>query len=82
MTNSPHRSGSPHDENPWQAAGLVLGLGAELAVCVGLGWWLGTMYDDHNGTDYGYLVGVIVGLISGIGSAITLMRKYTRKRRT
>src|SRR5690606_16854334 len=41
----------PIDENPWATAGMVLGLGAELAVCVGLGWWLGTVYDDRNGTE-------------------------------
>ena len=81
MTDSPHRSQPPQDENPWKTAGLVMGLGVELAVCVGLGWWLGAVYDDRNGTEYGYLVGVIVGLIAGIGSAITLIRKYTGERR-
>lgn len=72
----------PQDENPWATAGLVMGLGVELAACVGLGWWLGTVYDERNGTESGYLVGVIVGLVAGIGSAIALVRKYTEKRRT
>jgi len=81
MTDSPHHSEPPQDENPWKTAGLVMGLGVELAACVGLGWWLGTLYDDRNGTGFGYLIGVIVGLVAGIGSAITLVRKFTGKRR-
>lgn len=80
--NEARQSKPPTDENPWATAGLVMGLGVELAVCVGLGWWLGTVYDERNGTGYGYLTGVIVGLVAGIGSAIALVRKYTEKRRT
>jgi ATP synthase protein I len=82
MTDSPRQSKLPKDENPWKTAGLVMGLGVELAVCVGLGWWLGTVYDDWNGTHYGYLTGVVIGLIAGIGSAIGLIRKYTGERRS
>ncbi|BBI36233.1 AtpZ/AtpI family protein [Cohnella abietis] len=74
MANSPQRT--PQDDNPWRAAGLVMAIGAELAILIGLGWWLGVMYDDSNGTEYGYLTGFIVGLIAGIGSAVGLIRKY------
>lgn len=81
MADSPRQSKPPQDVNPWKTAGLVMGLGVELAVCVGLGWWLGIVYDDRNGTDYGYLTGVIVGLIAGIGSAVALIRKFTGERR-
>jgi hypothetical protein len=81
MTDSPRQSKPPQDENPWKTAGLVMGLGVELAVCIGLGWWLGTVYDNRNGTHYGYLTGVVVGLVAGIGSAIGLIRKYTGERR-
>jgi hypothetical protein len=81
MADSPGQSKPPQDENPWKTAGLVMGLGVQLAVCVGLGWWLGTVYDDRNGTDYGYLTGVVVGLVAGIGSAVALIRKYTGERR-
>jgi F0F1-type ATP synthase assembly protein I len=59
----------------------VMGLGTEFAVCVVLGWWLGTVYDDRNGTGYGYLTGLIVGLVAGIGTAIGLVRKFTGERR-
>ncbi|MBW5445945.1 hypothetical protein GE107_07715 [Cohnella sp. CFH 77786] len=81
MTDSPHGSKPPQDENPWKTAGLVMGLGVEFAVCVVLGWWLGTLYDDRNGTDYGYLTGVIAGLVAGIGTAVTTIRKFSGKRR-
>jgi ATP synthase protein I len=77
MAESPRKPNLPKDENPWRAAGLVTGLGVELAVCVGLGWWLGTVYDDRNGTTYGYITGVVIGLVAGIGSAVALIRKYT-----
>ncbi len=77
MADSPQKPNLPEDVNPWKTAGLVGGLGVELAVCVGLGWWLGTVYDDRHGTDYGYLTGVVIGLVAGIGSAIALIRKYT-----
>ena len=80
MTDSPRGSKPPTDENPWKTAALVMGLGVELAVCVGLGWWLGDAYDRRNGTECGYLVGVIVGLIAGIGSAISLIRKFVQNR--
>ncbi|WEK53974.1 MAG: AtpZ/AtpI family protein [Candidatus Cohnella colombiensis] len=77
MTESTRKPELPPDENPWKAAGLVAGLGIELAVCIGLGWWLGSIYDNRNGTDYGYITGVVIGLVSGIGSAVALIRKYT-----
>lgn len=80
MADSPQRT--PQDDNPWRAAGLVMAIGIELAILTGLGWWLGTLFDDQNGTSYGYLTGVIVGLIAGIGSAAGLIRKYAGGKRT
>ncbi|MFC5701564.1 AtpZ/AtpI family protein [Cohnella faecalis] len=77
MTESPRKPNLPPDDNPWKAAGLVTAIGAELAVCVGLGWWLGSVYDDRNGTEYGYMTGLVIGLVAGIGSAVALIRKYT-----
>lgn len=74
MANSPQRT--PQDDNPWRAAGLVMAIGAELAILIGLGWWLGSFYDDRYGTHYGSLTGLVVGLIAGIGSAVGLIRKY------
>lgn len=77
MSNSPRKPDLPPDDNPWRAAGLVTAIGVELAVCVGLGWWLGSVYDDRNGTGYGYMTGLVIGLIAGIGSAVGLIRKYS-----
>jgi hypothetical protein len=72
----------PQDDNPWRAAGLVTAIGAELAILVGLGWWLGNVYDQSNDTEYGYLAGLVIGLVAGIGSAIGLIRKYAGGKRT
>jgi ATP synthase protein I len=81
MADSPRQSKPPEDINPWKTAGLVMGLGVELAVCVGLGWWLGSEYDNRFGTRYGYLTGVVIGLVAGIGSAVVLIRKFTEDQR-
>lgn len=81
MPESRRQSPAPPDENPWRAAGLVSAIGIELAVCVGLGWWIGAVIDRDNGTKYGYLVGLVVGLVAGIGSAVALIRKFAGERR-
>jgi len=81
LADSPKPFKPPEDINPWKTAGLVMGLGVELAVCVGLGWWLGTVYDEKHGTDYGDLIGVVAGLAAGIGSIAALIRKFTGERR-
>jgi|HigsolmetaGSP12D_1036236.scaffolds.fasta_scaffold05959_3 hypothetical protein len=77
MTDSPRQSKPPQDENPWRVAGLVTAIGAELAVFIGLGWWLGSIYDDRNGTGYGSLAGLLVGLAAGIGMVAAMLRKFT-----
>ncbi|HEY8528118.1 MAG TPA: AtpZ/AtpI family protein [Paenibacillaceae bacterium] len=76
MSESRREPPSRENDNPWKAAGLVTAIGAEMAVNIGLGWWIGTVADRHYGTDHWYLVGLIVGLVAGIGSAIGLIRKY------
>jgi hypothetical protein len=77
MTESQDRPPLPPDENPWRAAGLVSAIGVDLAVSVGLGWWIGNAYDQNQGTQYGYLIGLLVGLVAGIGTVALLIRKYT-----
>lgn len=76
MPESRQKTPLPPDENPWRAAGLVTAIGVELAVCVGLGWWIGSTVDRNNGTSSWYMVGLVLGLIAGIGSAVGLIRKY------
>mgnify|MGYP000909066012 CR=1 FL=1 len=81
MPDSRRQPPIPPDENPWRAAGLVTAIGAELGVCVGLGWWVGAAMDRDYGTSHWYLVGLVVGLVAGIGSAIALIRKFAGERR-
>ncbi|MDG0811759.1 AtpZ/AtpI family protein [Cohnella rhizosphaerae] len=81
MPESERKPPLPPDENPWRAAGLVTAIGAELAVCVGLGWWIGSVADGNRGTSTWYLVGLLVGLVAGIGSAVGLIRKFAVKGR-
>lgn len=75
MTEPRDRPPLPPDENPWRAAGLISAIGVDLAVTLGLGWWIGNAYDQRQGTEYGYLVGLLVGLVAGIGTVAALIRK-------
>jgi ATP synthase protein I len=77
MPESPDRPPLPPDDNPWRAAGLVSAIGVDLALTVGLGWWLGSKYDQQHGTSHGSLIGLLVGLTVGILTIAALIRKYT-----
>jgi hypothetical protein len=81
MTEPHDRPPLPPDDNPWRAAGLVSAIGIDLALMLGLGWWLGSTYDQNQGTRYGYLIGLLVGLVVGIATVALLIRKYTGARR-
>lgn len=75
MTEPQDRPPLPPDENPWRAAGLVSAIGVDLVVSLGLGWWIGNAYDQNHGTENGYLIGLLVGLVAGIGTVAALIRK-------
>jgi ATP synthase protein I len=77
MPESQDRPPLPPDENPWRMAGLVSAIGVDLAVSIGLGWFIGSVYDEHQGTRYGVLIGLLVGLVAGIGTVAALIRKVT-----
>jgi ATP synthase protein I len=81
MTEPHNRPPLPPDDNPWRAAGLVSAIGVDLAVSIGLGYWIGNAYDQHQGTRYGYLIGLLIGLVAGIATVTLLIRKYTGARR-
>ena len=77
MTEPHDRPPLPPDDNPWRAAGLVSAIGVDLVVSIGLGWWVGNAYDQRQGTSYGSLIGLLVGLGIGILTIALLIRKYT-----
>jgi len=63
-------------DDPLFAAGLVGALGVQVAVCIFLGFWIGTFLDGRLGTDKGWTIGgILVGLAVGLLSAILLVKK-------
>ena len=63
--------------NPWRAVGLVSVIGADLAVCVVGGVFLGRYIDRLlSSSPWFLLVGLLVGLAVGIYSVYRLVRGY------
>ncbi|WP_054025465.1 AtpZ/AtpI family protein [Bacillus sp. FJAT-28004] len=63
-------------DNPLLAAGLVGALGLQVAVCIFLGYWIGTSLGNRFGDAKGWaLGGILVGLAVGLLSAILLVKK-------
>jgi F0F1-type ATP synthase assembly protein I len=62
-------------DNPWRAAGLVGAMGADMAVCVALGYFLGSRL---GGTPGWVVFGVLAGLAAGIMTCVMLVRAAMR----
>ncbi|MFF2481281.1 AtpZ/AtpI family protein [Paenibacillus sp. NPDC058071] len=63
-------------DNPLFAAGLVGALGLQVAVCIFLGYWIGSSLDGRFGDGRSWTVGgILVGLAVGILSAILVVKK-------
>lgn len=64
-------------DNPWRAMGLVGAMGAELGVCIGIGYWLGNLVDKQVGKDlFWALIGMGLGFAAGIAGVIYLIRFF------
>ncbi|WJH36264.1 AtpZ/AtpI family protein [Paenibacillus aurantius] len=65
------------DENPWRGAAIVSAMGADLAVCVGAGYWIGSKLDDRfGGGQLWTLVGLMAGLVIGGVGVFFLIRLF------
>ncbi|WP_138753757.1 AtpZ/AtpI family protein [Paenibacillus sinopodophylli] len=63
-------------DNPLFAAGLVGALGVQVAVCIFLGYWLGSALGTRFGDEKSWMLGgILVGLAVGLLSAILLVKK-------
>ncbi|MDQ8734094.1 MULTISPECIES: AtpZ/AtpI family protein [unclassified Paenibacillus] len=63
-------------DNPLFAAGLVGALGVQVAVCIFLGYWIGSSLGNRFGDPKAWsLGGILVGLAVGLLSAILLVKK-------
>ncbi|MCA0758582.1 AtpZ/AtpI family protein [Paenibacillus sp. N4] len=63
-------------DDPLFAAGLVGALGIQVAVCIFLGYWIGSYLDGRLGGGKGWTIGgILVGLAVGLLSAILLVKK-------
>lgn len=72
MTVKPQGNG----DNPWRAAGLVGVMGLDIAVCIVIGYWIGSFAQDRFGGSEGWIVGgILFGLAAGILSVVLLLKK-------
>lgn len=69
-------SESSFGDDPWRAMGLVGAVGVDLAVCLGLGYWLGNKADKVSGTEYYSIIGLVAGLAVGVITIYFLIRTF------
>ena len=60
----------------WKLAGQYSSVGVEMAICVGLSVWLGTLADEKLGTDPGF---ALFGFVVGVGAAAKAVIRVTRR---
>jgi F0F1-type ATP synthase assembly protein I len=71
----PGAPGGPDGPRPLNTAALV-GLGTSSAVLVGAGVVLGILADSHwHSAPLFLFVGLVVGIVAAVGSAVTLIRR-------
>lgn len=58
-------------DNPWRAAGLVGAMGVNVAVCIGVGYWLGAAL---GGTPLWVMAGIAAGLVVGIAACVAMVK--------
>ena len=62
--------------NPWRAAGLMGAMGLDLAVCMLIGYWLGSFASKrYGGSELWVVGGLLIGLAVGILSIVILLKK-------
>lgn len=65
------------DDNPWRGAVIVSAIGADLAVCLGAGYWVGAYVDRRLDTGMLWtLIGLSAGFVIGVIGAIFLVRYF------
>jgi VIT1/CCC1 family predicted Fe2+/Mn2+ transporter len=66
------------NDNPWKAMGLVSAVGVDLAVCMWAGYAAGAFVDQKLGNHMLWsLIGLGVGLVTGIFTVILLIKRFT-----
>jgi len=60
---------------PYVVAGLIGAMGVQVAICILIGYWLGTNVSDWTGNKGWLAGGVLTGFAIGIGSAILVVFK-------
>lgn len=65
-------------DNPWRAAGLVGAAGADIAICIMLGYWGGSWLSERTGEEKYRAIGTLVGLFVGIVSVVLLIGFYVK----
>ncbi|TNJ64705.1 AtpZ/AtpI family protein [Paenibacillus hemerocallicola] len=67
------------ENNPWRAAGMAGAVGADLAVCIVLGYFGGKWVSVRMDNQPIYIaIGALVGLFVGIFTVVMLIRFYVK----
>ncbi|MFD2615496.1 AtpZ/AtpI family protein [Paenibacillus gansuensis] len=68
------------NSSPWRAISLVSLIGADLVVCLLIGFYLGRYVSDlMNGQPIFIAAGVILGLAAGILSIVYILKRFTEE---
>ena len=67
------------ENNPWRAVGMAGAVGADLAICIVLGYFGGKWFSARMDNESIYIaVGALIGLFVGIFNVIMLIRFYLK----
>jgi hypothetical protein len=61
-------------DNPWRAAALTSAIGIDLAVCLGAGYWFGSVLSGWFGGQMWLLAGFLLGLAAAVASIYLLIK--------
>jgi ATP synthase protein I len=66
------------EENPWRGFFIVSALGADVVVCLAVGYFIGGFFGRRFGSETTWTIGgMIVGLALGVVSVIVLLKSLT-----
>lgn len=63
-------------DQPLYAVGLMGAIGIQIAVCIVIGYVIGSYVTDLTGSKGWVIGGVLTGLAAGIGSAVLVVKKF------
>lgn len=66
----------PSDGNSWRVVGLLGAVGADIAICMFVGYAVGRYFDRLQGGTIWTIIGVVAGFLLGLTSIILIIKRY------